>query len=232
MSSAAFLVARVLPYLALGSFFIGVTYRLLAWRRIPQPALMTLYPTEGSGWKALVKEAVFFPSLFRGDKALWSFAWFFHLALALAFVGHLRVVTAFVDRAFATVGLGAGAMATVASLVGIVLLGSLLLLLGRRVFLRRVREVSSPPDFFALFLLVAVITTGDLMRLGSTHVDLAATRDWALSLLTFAPTAALPAPVLLHLLCAELLVVYLAFSKLMHFGGFFFTFSLVKRSAP
>jgi nitrate reductase gamma subunit len=236
MSSAAFLVARVLPYLALSSFFIGVTYRLLTWRRIPQPALLTLYPTEGSGWKALVKEALFFPSLFRGDKALWGSAWFFHVALALAFAGHLRVVTAFVDRAFATVGLGAGAMAGLASvaggLAGIVLIGSLLLLLGRRVFLRRVREVSSPPDFFALFLLVAVITTGDLMRLGSTHVDLAATRAWALSLLTFAPAAALPAPVLLHLFCAELLVVYLAFSKLMHFGGFFFTCSLVKRSAP
>jgi nitrate reductase gamma subunit len=38
--------------------------------------------------------------------------------------------------------------------------------------------------------------------------------------------------VLLHLFCAELLVLYVAFSKLMHFGGFFVTFSLVKRSAP
>jgi nitrate reductase gamma subunit len=236
MSSAAFIVTRVLPYLALGAFLLGVAYRLLTWRRVPQPALMTLYPRQGSGWKPLVKEALFFPGLFRGDKALWSFAWCFHAALALAFLGHLRVVTGLVDDAAALVGLHAGAMATLSSVAGrfagLVLLATILLLLGRRVLLRRVREVSSVPDFFALFLLVAVIATGDLMRFGGGSVDLAATRAWALALPTLAPAPALPTALLLHLFCAELLVLHLAFSKLMHFGGFFFTFSLVKRSAP
>jgi len=197
---------------------------------------MTLYPTKGSGWGPLLREALFFPSLFRGDKALWSFAWFFHVALALALVGHLRVVTGALDRLFAAVGIGAGGVATLATaaggLAGLVLLASALLLLGRRVFVKRVREISSVPDFFALFLLVAVIATGDLMRFGAGHVDLGATRAWAASLLTLSPAVALPEAVLLHLFCAELLVLYVAFSKLMHFGGFFLTFSLVKRTAP
>jgi len=236
MGSTAFLVTRILPYLALGSFLLGVAYRLLGWWRVPQPTLMTLYPTEGSGWKPLVKEALFFPSLFRGDKTLWWFAWLFHVALALALLGHLRVVTGLIDRMLAALGLGPDALATLSSvaggLAGIVLIAAVLLLLGRRALVRRVREISAAPDFLALFLLVAVITTGDLMRFGGAHVDLATTRAWASSLLTWSPAAALPAPVLLHLFCAELLVFYLAFSKLMHFGGFFFTFSLVKRSAP
>ena len=236
MSSTALVVGGVLPYLAAAFFTVGVAYRLLVWRRVPQPALMTLYPTQGAGWKSLVKEALFFPSLFRGDKSLWLFAWSFHVALALAFIGHLRVATGAIDRGLALVGISAGGMATLSAIAGgiagVVLLVALLLMLGRRVLVARVREISKVPDFLALLLLVAVITTGDLMRFGVGHVDLAATRAWAASLFTLSPAVSLPPAVLLHLFCAELLVLYVAFSKLMHFGGFFFTFSLVKRSAP
>jgi len=235
MSNTAFLVGGILPYLAAGVFVAGVVWRLLVWRRVPQPGLMTLYPTEGAGWRPLVKEALFFPSLFRGDRTLWVFAWTFHVALALALVGHLRVVTGVVDRGLAGFGIGAGGMTMLSSVAGgfagVVLLVSALLLLGRRVFVTRAREVSSPPDFLALFLLVAVITTGDLMRFGTSHVDLAATRVWATSLLTLAPAVSLPPLVLLHLFCAELLVLYFSFSKLMHFGGFLFSLPLVKRTA-
>ena len=236
MNSTAILVGGILPYLAFTTFMIGVAYRLLAWRRVKQPALMTLYPTRGSGLGQLVREALFFPSLFRGDKTLWLFAWSFHDALALAFLGHLRVLTGAIDRGLGWFGIGAGGMAALSAVAGgfagVVLLATILLLLGRRLLLTRVREISAVPDFFALLLLVAVITTGDLMRFGASHVDLAASRAWALSLFTFSPTVTLPSAVLLHLFCAELLVLYLAFSKLMHFGGFFFTFSLVKRSTP
>jgi nitrate reductase gamma subunit len=134
------------------------------------------------------------------------------------------------------VGIGAGSMATLSAVAGgfagAVLLGAILLLLGRRLFVTRVREISALPDFLALFLLVAVIATGDLMRFGPGHVGLAMTRAWVASLPALSPAVALPPTVLLHLFCAELLVLYLAFSKLMHFGGFFFTFSLVKRTVP
>ena len=118
MNTTALVVGSILPYLAVALFVVGVAYRLLVWRRVPQPALMTLYPTEGAGFRALVKEALFFPSLFRGDKALWVFAWSFHVALALAFVGHLRVVTGAIDRGLALVGIGAGGTATLSAVAG------------------------------------------------------------------------------------------------------------------
>jgi nitrate reductase gamma subunit len=232
----AFLVGGVLPYFALAVFAAGALHRLFTWRRAPQPGLMTLYPTGGSGWKSLVKEAMFFPSLFRGDRTLWLFAWLFHAALALAFLGHLRVVTGMIDRGLAIFGIDAGGMgllsAIAGSFAGAILATTVLLLLGRRVFVARVRESSAAPDFLALVLLVAVITTGNLMRLGEGHIDLVATRAWAASLYLFSPIIALPPALLPHVFFAELLVLYLAFSKLMHFGGFFFTFSLIKRSQP
>ena len=72
MGSTGFLVSGVLPYVAVMVFLVGVVYRLLTWQRVPQPGLMTLYPTGGAGAKALVREALFFPSLLRGDRlSLW-----------------------------------------------------------------------------------------------------------------------------------------------------------------
>jgi nitrate reductase gamma subunit len=236
MGNTAFLVAGVLPYVAVVVFLVGVVYRLLTWQRVPQPALMTLYPNQGHGLLPLAKEALFFPSLFRGDRTLWLLAWSFHVALAMAFVGHFRAITGLVDRGLAGLGFDSiaidGLSAIAGGAAGIILLSTVLLLVARRLLLARVREISTVPDFLALLLLVAVITSGDLMRFGATHVELAQTRTWAASLFTFSPVVpALPGFVL-HLFFAELLILHIAFSKLMHFGGFFFTFALIKRAQP
>ena len=238
MTQAAFqfLVTAVLPYLAITIFLAGAVYRLVLWKRLPQPGAMTLFPTNGSGIAPLAKEALLFPSLYRGDRFLWMLAWLFHATLALAFIGHLRITTVLLDRALGSIGIGAtavGAMSTfVGGAAGIILLVALFGLLGRRLFLRRVREISAAPDFVALLLLTAVITSGNFMRWmgGADEVTLA--RAWFASLLSFAPTAPGSAGLLLHAFCAEVLLLYIAFSKLMHFGGIFLTFSLTKRTAP
>jgi nitrate reductase gamma subunit len=64
------------------------------------------------------------------------------------------------------------------------------------------------------------------------HFDLAETRVWAASLLSFSPVVPAHPAFLLHAFLAELTILYIAFSKLMHFGGFFFTVSLIRRSQP
>ena len=109
------------------------------------------------------------------------------------------------------------------------MLGTGGLLLVRRLALRRVRQISGAPDFFALLLLIGIIATGDLMRFGA-HFDLAQTRVWAWSLLTFAPEIPEDGTFLIHALLAMLLIMYIPFSKILHFGGIFFTQALVKRS--
>jgi nitrate reductase gamma subunit len=225
-----------LPYVALTVFACGVTYRLTVWKRTPQPGKMTLYPSEGPVLLSVVKEALLFPSLLKGDKPFWLLAWSFHVALAVAFVGHFRVVTGVIDTALVSMGLGVSTLgalsAALGSIVGIVLLATASTLLLRRLFLARVREISHPPDFLALLLVVAVIASGDAMRLSGDAVDLAQTRAWAVSLLTFSPTVPQSQAFVFHVLFAETLILYIAFSKLMHFGGFFFTFPLIKRSSP
>ncbi len=67
------------------------------------------------------------------------------------------------------------------------------------------------------------------MRFHVNEIDLAETRVWALSLITFTPKIPVHPAILVHVFFAEMLILYVAFSKLIHFGGFLFTFSLVKR---
>lgn len=232
MSAARWFVVAILPYTAIGVFAGGVIHRLTVWARAPRPPAMTLYPTLGGGPLALIKEAVFFPRLYRGDRPFWLIAWSFHAALALAFVGHIRAISGLFDR---WTGLGEAQLSTLSlaagGLAGGLLLLGVLLLLVRRFVLSRVREISKVPDFLALLLLVAVISSGNLLRFGPAPVDLEEVRDWFTSLARFSPTVPSSGYFILHVFFAELLLFYLAFSKLLHFGGIFFMLPLIKTPA-
>ena len=78
-----------------------------------------------------------------------------------------------------------------------------------------------------LILILAIIVTGDAMRFFS-EVDLAETRAYFYGLITF---TSLKMPqnnwFLLHFLTGQLLIMYMPFSKLLHFGGIFFSQSLI-----
>jgi nitrate reductase gamma subunit len=160
-------------------------------------------------------------------------SWFFHVTLALVALGHLRVVTGLIDSTLMSMGMTAEGVAQMSSTVGgaagIVLIVTGLLLLVRRLTVPRVREISGMPDFFALLLVISIIATGNAMRFGA-HVDLALTRQWAASLLAFSPVVPQNDMFLLHTLLALVLFMYIPFSKILHFGGIFFTQALVKRS--
>jgi nitrate reductase gamma subunit len=233
VNATAFLVGGVLPYVALAAFVGGMAYRFRVWAKTPQPAKMTLYPwPQGSMLRDLVAEALFFPGLFKGDRVLWAMSWVFHASLALVFLGHLRVVTGAVDSVLLALGMsrdGIGAMSTLAGgAAGVVMAATLALLLLRRFAVRRAREITLPGDYLALLLVLAVVASGDAMRFGA-HFDLEATRVWAVSLLTFQPKVPDNQAFLLHAALAQVLIVYIPFSKILHWGGIFFTQALVHR---
>jgi nitrate reductase gamma subunit len=229
----AFFVGGILPYLAITVFLVGVIYRIAVWYKTPQPGKMTLFPSNGSTAGGVLAETLFFPSLFRGDKVLWLFAWFFHISLALAFIGHFRVFSGLFDSMLMGMGVSEAGIKTMSSVAGgaagIALLATASLLFLRRLFSTRVRQISGAPDFVALLLIIAIIVTGNIMRFGAEHFDLAETRTWAASLLTLSPVIPKNGMFLTHALLAQCLIMYIPFSKIMHFGGIFFTQALVKR---
>jgi len=196
---------------------------------------MTLSPWPQGGLVGnLIKEALFFPSLFKGNKPLWIFSWLFHAALVLIIMGHLRVFTSLIDTVLVGWGVNVKAMSSnFGGAAGIVIFATVLLLTLRRLTLKRVREITNFADLFALILLIAIIATGNSMRFGGEHFDLAVSREYFANLFTFSFTSlVVPASSIfkLHFFLVQLLVMYIPFSKILHFGGIFFTQSLIQKT--
>jgi nitrate reductase gamma subunit len=229
----SFIIGVVLSYLVVPVFIAGMGYRFWVWSKTPQPAKMTLFPAGGSTFREVLAEVLFFPSLFRGDRVLWFFSWFFHATLAIVLMGHLRLFTRAIDRILGMVGMspnGLDMMSTVGGGIGgIVLLITGGSLLWRRLAIPRVREITGIPDFLANLLVIAIIVTGDFIRF-SEHFDLEQTRVWVASLLSFSPVVPKNGLFLLHLALVQVLIMFIPFSKILHFGGIFFTHALIKRS--
>ena len=208
-------------------------YRFRSWLKAPQPGKMTLFPAGGSPFKEVLAETLFFPSLFKGDRVLWVFAWFFHITLALVFVGHIRVFSTMIDGMLMKFGMTSDGIDSMSSIsggaAGILLLATGILLFVRRLIIPRVREITGIPDFLAPLLIIAIIVTGDWIRF-TGHFELEQTRVWTASLLTFSPIIPADGMFLLHILLAQALIAFIPFSKILHFGGIFFTQALIKRS--
>ncbi|MEI7671178.1 MAG: respiratory nitrate reductase subunit gamma, partial [Deltaproteobacteria bacterium] len=92
----------------------------------------------------------------------------------------------------------------------------------RRMVVPQVRYISLFTDYFSLFLILGIVTTGLLMRHFFT-ADLLQVKNMALGWVTFAPTVPkVFGPVLsIHLTFVFTLLVWFPFSKLMHMGGVF-----------
>jgi nitrate reductase gamma subunit len=167
---------------------------------------------------------------------LWLFTWAFHATLLLIILGHLRVFTN-VDSLLMTFGMSEDAIQTMSSVAGgaagVVILIAVVLLLSRRMAVQRVREITGVADVFALLLIGAIIVTGDVMRFGAEHFDLTLTREYFAALATFSSVAAMEAlqndSFVLHMFLASLLILMIPFSKILHFGGIFFTQQLIRK---
>ena len=238
MEVVRLIVGGILPYVALIVFVAGMAYRINVWMKLKSPA-MTLFPAppdERANMINVVQEAVVFKSLFNGDRLLWSFAWVFHAVLALIFIGHFRVI-ANVDAILMKFGMSEKAIESMSSgaggAAGVIILIALILLLVRRFVIPRVAEITGLSDYFSLLLIAAIIITGDLMRFGAEHFDLALTREYFAALATFSGVTTAKALdnglFLLHMTLALVLIMVIPFSKILHFGGIFFTHQLVRK---
>jgi nitrate reductase gamma subunit len=206
-------------YVATAVLVVGVVVKVAGYARTPAPLKIptTPAPTSTGGVALrLTREVVFFESLFKGNKWTWLFGWMFHGALLLVLLRHVRyfqqpVWTPIVAiQFFGTYA----AFAMVAGLAG---------LWGRRLFVDRVRYISTPSDHLHLALLLAIALTGLAMRFVS-HTDIIAVKAFMLGLLRL-DVQPLPAdPILLvHLALVATLMMVFPISKLMHAPGLFFS---------
>jgi nitrate reductase gamma subunit len=218
MSPATILFA-LLFYAATAVLVGGVAYRIAGYLRTPAPLKIPTTPaptTRGGVALRLLREVTLFESLFKASLWLWIFAWLFHVGLAVVLLRHLRYFTDPVWSWVAFVG-PFGVYAGFAMVAG---LGGLWV---RRVFVPRVRYISTPSDHLMIALLVAIALTGLAMKFVA-HTDVVGVKSFFLGLMSFR-WRALPADGLLYLhlaLVAALMLVF-PFSKLLHAPGVFFS---------
>jgi len=213
------IIFGILLLLTLAIFAIGTGLKVWRYARIPAPLKIptTPAPTTHTGVVLrLMREVVFFESLFKASKWTWIFGWLFHAGLFFVLLCHLRYFT---EPVWWWVAL----IAPFSKYAGLAMLFGLGGLLLRRFLVSRVRYISAPSDYLMLVLLMCIAASGLLMRY-YFHTDIIQLKQFALSLgsLQF---HTLPADLMLalHLLLVASLLAVFPFSKLLHAPGLFFS---------
>jgi nitrate reductase gamma subunit len=212
-------VYALLFYAAAALLVGGVYFKVRRYIRTPVPLKIptTPAPTSAGGVvMRMVREVTLFESLFKASKWTWIFGWLFHFGLLIVLLAHLRYFTEpvwFWVTMLQPFGKYA-AFAMVAGLVG---------LWGRRIFVDRVRYISSPSDHLMLILLIAIGVCGIAMRY-YVHTDIVALKGFFLGVMYFDWQPLPPDPVLLlHLTLVAALMIVFPFSKMLHAPGLFFS---------
>lgn len=214
----------VLFYVAGAILILGLIYRIAKYARTPAPLKIPTTPaptTYGGVVARLAREVVFFESLFKATKWTWLFGWVFHLSLLLAFFRHLRYAVTPDSWIWPLVSLPV--VQSFGKYAGYGMVIGLVGLLGRRIFVDRVRYISSPSDYLMLLLLLAIAGSGLTMTYLS-HTDIVELKAWALGILYFSPQPLPSSPFLIaHLTLVAILMIIFPISKLLHAPGLFFS---------
>jgi nitrate reductase gamma subunit len=188
----------------------------------------------------MVLEVLLFRSLFRNtktevregprityaaEKLLWAGGLAFHWSFLVIILRHFKYFTEPVPSwvnmiqgldGFFQVGL------PIILISDLVIVAALTFLFLRRVIDSKVRYISLPADYFALFLLLGITISGIIMRYFS-KTDIVSVKELALGLMTFQPTIpqGIGSIFFVHLFLVSVLLAYFPFSKLMHMAGVF-----------
>lgn len=239
MDGFSFIVAGVMVYLAFLIFLFGIAYHINLWLRSPRTHLKTgIFPKPKSTVERLSKtfiDSFIFPQVIKTDKWIWTFTILFHFGLIGAFVGHLRLIQEITPlisilghNGMDRLGLWGG------GIIGILLIVSLIYFFIRRLVFPY-KEISITEDYILLVLLILIILSGNYMRFfGGIHT--ADYRAYLQSIISFKPD--FPAAItnsstkwalIIHVLLANLLLIYFPFSKLIHMLAAF-PANLIKRA--
>jgi nitrate reductase gamma subunit len=226
MSSVTMLYA-FLFYAASAVLIIGVARKISIYARTPQPLKIPTTPAPitkaGVAWR-MAKEVTVFESLFKSSKWTWLFGFMFHAALLLAFFRHLRYALS--PESFLWPIINLEMVQAFGKYAGFVMVIGLLGLFGRRIFVDRVRYISSPSDYAMLLLIIGIAVTGLLMSFVE-HTDIVMLKAFLLSLIyfDFNNIQAMPTDTILmvHLGLVIFLMFIFPISKLLHAPGVFFS---------
>jgi nitrate reductase gamma subunit len=209
----------ILFYFATLVFVVGSFYRISVYTRTPAPLKIPTTPapiTSGGVVLRMMREVFLFESLFKANLWTWGLGWLFHASLALVLLRHLRYFTEPVWDWVAFIQ-PFGMYAGITMVLGVAGLWA------RRIFVERIRYISTPSDHLMLALFLVIGVSGLVMRF-VVHGDVIGVKGFMLGLMNF-NLQALPSSIGLyvHLSLVALLLMIFPISKLLHAPGLFFS---------
>ena len=209
----------ILFYFATLVFVVGSLYRISVYTRTPAPLKIPTTPapiTSGGVVLRMMREVFLFESLFKANLWTWGLGWLFHASLALVLLRHLRYFT---EPVWSWVAF----IQPFGMYAGITMLFSVAGLWARRIFVERIRYISTPSDHLMLALFVAIAVSGLMMRF-VVHTDVISVKGFMLGLMHFdLQTLPSSSGLYVHLSLVALLMMIFPISKLLHAPGLFFS---------
>jgi nitrate reductase gamma subunit len=212
-------IFAILLYLATLVFVVGSLYRISVYTRTPAPLKIptTPAPTTNAGVVfRMTREVLFFESLFKANLWTWGLGWMFHASLALVLLRHLRYFTEPVWSWVAFIQ-PFGMYAGITMLLGVTGLWA------RRLFVERIRYISTPSDHLMLVMFIVIAISGLSMKFVS-HTDVVGVKGFILGMMYFNSQPLPEHPGLyVHLILVTVLLMIFPISKLLHAPGLFFS---------
>jgi nitrate reductase gamma subunit len=218
-----YFITTPMVYLAFAWCLVGIVINVAAILRAPRaPYSLKIFPAKSAPGLTAAVEAFTMPAVRRNRPVMWAFLIAFHLGLLGLLLGHLDLLPQIrITPAASKHMLGHGA-------IGVVVTIAALYFLFRR-FRSPVREISAPADYLLLFLLFLAFLTGDTISWANswnpdgfvlTKQDFGAYLN-SLAHFSFANprtffTGSHYVVLAAHVLLANLLLLVLPFSKIMH----------------
>lgn len=204
-------IAEVFPYLAFGLFVAGTAWRVVHWLRQPPHLKWTLHPVPKglSGQiRYMVTEIFTFETVYRFNRPLWIGTYALHMAM-----GWFVLFALFYILGWAT--------SMPVKLFLWVMVGAAVYILWLRLSDRNLKALSSGEEYFNLLFLILTAAA----FLFAASVPGMSPRDYLRSIVRMQPGARfLVGAYLPALLLGGLFLIYLPWSKMIHYVSKYFTY--------
>jgi len=214
MTGSEFL-AGVFPYVAFALFLLGTLWRFLRWLFLPAHVKWTLYPVPAGipeQLRYMAKEIFTFETLYNFNRPLWIGTFSLHMAMGGAVLFFILYLIGWAPGFPAVIFLGLMVIASA-------------YIVGRRLGDRNLMALSTFEEFFNLFFLGTVAAAAFWAALSANVISM---RTYFLSLIALRPeVASLPGIHLLFLFLGGLFLIYLPWSKMVHYISKYFTYHMI-----
>ena len=217
MNTISFLVGLVLPYFALTVFIVSILLRIYRWLTTPHLLKWSLYPMPQNSLGQIgfmLKEILSFKSVFHNNRKLWAGGWIFHIGMALIAFWFVTFILGFHWGTLLRIGL-----------VILIVMPAYIMLL--RTLNRNMRAISSPLEYFNLFIFMATGILGIYM-ITYARPDPEIVRNYFSGMLSLHPVLPPASSAFLGMLAiTEFFLIYFPNSRMLHMVSKYFTFHKV-----